>query len=48
MLVNPKINSKLNIDGAKKYINSILSSEGKNLINTFKVKGHQLFFYNYK
>ncbi len=44
--VNPKINNQINYKGAKKYINWIISDEGKNLINNFKINGEQLFFFN--
>ena len=47
ILVNPKINKNLNIKDAKKYINWILSDQGKKLINQFKKNGQQLFFFNY-
>ncbi|PPR44991.1 MAG: Tungstate-binding protein TupA [Alphaproteobacteria bacterium MarineAlpha5_Bin8] len=46
--VNPKINKNINYEGATKYIRWILSAEGKNLINNYKVKDTQLFFFNYK
>ena len=48
ILVNPKINPKINFDGAKIYINWIISDEGKKLINSFNLNNEQLFFYNYK
>ncbi len=46
--VNPKTNKNVNFKGAKKYINWILSSEGKKLINSYKVKNIQLFYFNKK
>ena len=45
---NPKINSNLNAEGAIKYVNWLISDNGKELINNFKVNNEQLFFYNYK
>ena len=45
--VNPKINSKINSVSANKYINWIISNEGKKLINNFKKNNEQLFFFNY-
>ena len=47
ILVNPKLNDQLNISDAKKYINWITSKEGKDLINSFKKEGQQLFYYNF-
>jgi len=46
--VNPKINKKINFKSSLKYINWIISEEGKELINNYKINGMQLFFYNYK
>ena len=48
ILVNPSLNSDLNIKSARIYIDWLLSREGENLINNFKKMGQQLFFYNYK
>ena len=48
ILVNPKNNPKLNIADSRVYVNWIISEEGKKLINNYKVKGEQLFFFNYK
>ena len=45
--VNQKINSKINSKDAAKYINWIISDEGKKLINGFKIKNEQLFFFNH-
>ena len=45
ILVNPDINKNLNHHDAKLYIEWILSSKGKNLINNFKKDGQQLFFF---
>jgi len=47
ILVNSKLNKNFNYDGAKKYINWFKTNEVKNLINNFKAKGKQLFFYNF-
>ena len=46
--VNPKINGEINYKRAKKYIKWILSSDGKKLINNYKVKNVQLFHFNNK
>ena len=47
ILVNPSLNKNLNYEDAKKYINWFKTSEVKQLINNFKAKGKQLFYYNY-
>ena len=47
ILINPIINENLNIESAKLYVNWLLSDEGKILINSFKKKNQQLFFYNH-
>ena len=47
ILVNPIINKNLNIESAKLYVNWLLSDEGKLIINSFKKKNQQLFFYNH-
>jgi len=47
ILVNPSINKDLNIKSASKYVEWLLSDEAKNLINSFKKKNKQLFFYNH-
>tara|TARA_Y100000590_G_scaffold74223_1_gene81842 strand:- start:171 stop:968 length:798 start_codon:yes stop_codon:yes gene_type:complete len=44
ILVNPKINSNINYDLAFKYINWIISKEGKDLIENYEINGEQLFF----
>ncbi len=48
MLINklkcPKVNKKL----GKKFVNWLISEKGQNAINSFKVKGQQLFFGNAK
>ncbi len=46
--VNPKINKNVNFEGAKLYINWIVSSEGRKLINNYRVKNIQLFYFNKK
>ena len=46
IIVEPALNKNLDIDSAKKYVNWIISEEGKKLINNFKVKNQQLFFFN--
>ena len=47
ILVNNSLNNNLNIKDAEKYINWIISSKGKKLINNYKVNEEQLFFFNY-
>ena len=47
ILVSNKLNNKLNIEDAKTYINWLISDEAKKIINSFKKKGKQLFFYNH-
>ncbi len=47
ILVNNSINKDLNTNGAKKYINWIISEEAKELINNYKVNEEQLFFFNH-
>jgi len=47
ILVSNKLNNKLNVEDAKTYINWLISDEGKKIINSYKKKGKQLFFYNY-
>ena len=44
--VNPKLNKNINYEWALKYINWLISKEGKILINNYKKNGLQLFFYN--
>lgn len=46
ILVNNKLNNKLNIKDAKKYIDWIISDKAKDLINNYKVNGEKLFFFN--
>ena len=48
IIVNPKINPFLNFKDAQIYVNWLISNEGKKIINNFKKKGKQLFFFNYK
>ena len=47
ILVNSKLNKNLNYKDAKKYIDWFKTKEVKELINNFKAKGKQLFYYNY-
>jgi len=47
ILVNSKLNKNLNYKDAKKYIDWFKTVEVKKLINNFKAKGKQLFYYNY-
>ena len=47
ILVNSKLNKNLNHKDASKYIDWFKSEEVKELINNFKAKGKQLFYYNY-
>ena len=47
ILVNTKLNKNLNYKDAKKYIDWFKTAEVKKLINNFKAKGKQLFYYNY-
>ena len=48
ILVNPILNKNFNLKSAKIYINWFLTDEVKKLVNSFKIKEQQLFFYNYK
>ena len=45
--VNQKINSRINSKDANIYVNWIISDEGKKLINSFRIKNVQLFFFNH-
>ena len=47
ILVNAELNKNLNHKDAKKYIEWFKTAEVKKLINNFKAKGKQLFYYNY-
>ena len=47
ILVNSKLNKNLNYKDANKYIDWFKTKEVKKLINNFKAKGKQLFYYNY-
>ena len=47
ILVNSKLNKNLNYKDAKKYIDWFKTAEVKELINNFKAKGEQLFYYNF-
>ena len=46
ILVNPNINENLNFKDAETYIEWFKTEEVKKLINSFKSKGKQLFYYN--
>ena len=46
ILVNPNINNNLNFKDAKKYFEWFKTKEVEILINSFKSKGQQLFYYN--
>ena len=48
IIINPKINKKLDIESAELYVKWLISDKGKNLINSFKKNDQQLFFFNYK
>ena len=48
ILVNPILNKNFNLKSANIYINWFLTDEVKKLVNSFKIKEQQLFFYNYK
>ena len=45
--VNDKINQSINSLGVKKYIDWITSDEGKKLINEYRIKNKQLFYFNH-
>ena len=47
ILVSNKLNNKLNVRDAKTYINWLISDDAKKIINSFKKKDKQLFFYNH-
>lgn len=47
ILVSSELNNKLNVEDAKTYINWLISDEAKKIINSFKKRGEQLFFYNH-
>ena len=47
ILVNSKLNKNLNYKDANKYIDWFKTKEVKELINNFKAKGKQLFYYNF-
>ena len=38
-------NDNLDIESAKTYVNWLISDRGKELINNFKKKGQQIFFF---
>ena len=47
ILVNNKTNTNINSKDANKYINWIISDEGKILINNYRKHNKQLFFFNH-
>ena len=47
ILVNPKLNTSLNIKDAEIYLNWLISEEGKFLINNYIINDQQLFYFNY-
>ena len=47
ILVNPNLNKNLNFNNAKKYFEWFKTKEVKEIINNFKIKNTQLFYYNY-
>ena len=47
ILVNSSLNKNFNYEDAKKYIDWFKTKEVKELINNFRSKGKQLFYYNY-
>ena len=47
IIVNPIVNSNLDIENAKIYVNWLISDRGKELINNFRKKGQQLFYFNH-
>ena len=48
ILVSDSVNKNLNIKDAEKYITWIISDKGRKLINSYKVNGEQLFFFNHR
>lgn len=48
ILVKESINSQLDIESARTYINWLISEDGKKLINSYRKKDQQLFYFNYK
>ena len=47
IIVDPSVNRNLDIENAKIYVNWLISDKGKKLINNFKKKGRQLFYFNH-
>ena len=47
IIVDPLVNSNLDIDNANIYVNWLISDRGKELINNFRKKGQQLFYFNH-
>ncbi len=46
--INPKHCKNIKNDYAENFINWMVSLEGQKIINSFKIKDHQIFFSNYK
>ena len=47
IIVNPLVNINLDIENANIYVNWLISDRGKELINNFRKKGQQLFYFNH-
>ncbi|MDC0056937.1 substrate-binding domain-containing protein [Alphaproteobacteria bacterium] len=47
IIVDPIVNSNLDIEKAKIYVNWLISDSGKELINNFRNNGQQLFYFNH-
>ena len=47
IVVDHSVNNNLDTEKAKIYVNWLISDKGKELINNFKIKGQQLFFFNH-
>ena len=47
IIVDPLVNSNLDIENANIYVNWLISDRGKELINNFRKKGQQLFYFNH-
>ena len=47
LIVDPAVNSNLDIENANIYVNWLISDRGKELIDNFRKKGQQLFFFNH-
>ena len=48
IIVNPLVNKNLDLQSAQLYVDWLTSSEGEKLINNFRKKNQQLFFFNHK